>query len=524
MEQEQIEQLVTAYYDAILRRKPTPADIKLWTTAINQDDPDGGGINFMADALLAQADDVLSIMRIYQVVLGRAPDSGGLTYWVEVFRDIREANPGMSDNDALLATIPSWQTSAEFVSNYGSNLSDREYVQALYVNVLNRAPDEEGFNFWLNELKTGVINRDQLVIAFSESPEFRNAVDPEAKAILVYDAQTSSEHAGDNPDHTVPDNNPYGGELQNEAPIDIQVSDTVAVDENATNGTLVDSSRLTAVDRDAGETFTWTLIDDAGGAFALDDANALRPNIIVADGSKLDHETNATMTVTVRAIDSRGNTYDEDVAVAINDTAEAPILLTADTDRIVGTTGNDLFEAPLEQIAGPTANSLSTADSIDGRGGNDRLHADLTYETLADSGAGFTEVQPRSITDVEEIDINVHDGNNNTQTTVTLDASNISGHDEIGSYRSDGDLIIENLTTLDSDGKKRPTADITITMDHTDNSNSDDDASDLTVYFKDEYLQKPTPPPPPKPNKKAFYNVVPDLQSRILEGTGLSHA
>ena len=488
---EQIEQLITSYYDAILRREPTPADIRLWTTAINRDDPDGG-INFMADALLAQADDVLSIMRIYQVVLGRAPDSDGLTYWVEVFRGIREANPDMSYQDALIATIPAWQTSPEFVSNYGSNLSDREYVQALYVNVLNRAPDEEGFNFWLNELETGVRTRDQLVIAFSESPEFKDAVDPEARAILVYDAQTSSEHDGDNPDHTVPGNNPYGGELQNEAPIDIQISDAVAVDENATNGTVVSDSRLTAVDRDAGDSFTWTLIDDADGAFALDDATALRPNIVVADANRLDHETNATMTVTVRAIDSRGNTYDEIIEININDSNELPILLTSGEDDLDGTAANDIFEAPVVQNpgAGGVSNSLSSADSIDGGAGNDRFHAEISQEFLGNSGFAFTDIQP-TVANVEEFDIEAldFDGDFPRFTTVTLDAKDISGHDEIGSYRSDGDLVIENLTTLGSDGEtRRPTAEITITMDHTDNSNTDNDASDLTVYFDDNYL------------------------------------
>ncbi len=482
---EQIEQLITSYYDAILRREPTPADIRLWTTAINRDDPDGG-INLMADALLAQADDVLSIMRIYQVVLGRAPDSDGLTYWVEVFRGIREANPDMSYQDALIATIPAWQTSPEFVSNYGSSLSDREYVQALYVNVLNRAPDEEGFNFWLNELETGVRTRDQLVIAFSESPEFKGAVDPEARAILVYDAQTSSEHDGDNPDHTVPGNNPYGGELQNEAPIDIQISDAVAVDENATNGTVVSDSRLTAVDRDAGDSFTWTLIDDADGAFALDDATALRPNIVVADANRLDHETNATMTVTVRAIDSRGNTYDEIIEININDSNELPILLTSGQDDLDGTAANDIFEAPVVQnpSAGGVSNTLASGDSIDGGAGNDRLHAVLTQEF---AGGERTDIQP-TITNVEEIDIQARDSAG-AGSIVTLDAKDISGHDEIGSYRSDGDLVIKNLTTLDSDGEtRRPTAEITITMDHTDKSNTDNDASDLTVYFDDNYL------------------------------------
>jgi len=66
------------------------------------------------------------------------------------------------------------------------------------------------------------------------------------------------------------------------------------------------------------------------------------------------------------------------------------------------------------------------------------------------------------------------------------------GVDSIGSYYSDGDLVIENLNTLDNDGSIRNTNELTITMNHTDNFNSDEDASDLTVYFDEDYLNRTT--------------------------------
>ena len=71
---------------------------------------------------------------------------------------------------------------------------------------------------------------------------------------------------------------------------------------------------------------------------------------------------------------------------------------------------------------------------------------------------------------------------------VTVDAKKITDIDHIGSYMSDGDLVIENLTTLTSDGVARNTDTITVTMDHTDNFNHDGDASDLTVFFDEDYL------------------------------------
>jgi hypothetical protein len=61
---------------------------------------------------------------------------------------------------------------------------------------------------------------------------------------------------------------------------------------------------LSADDPDAGETFTFSLVDDAGGLFAIDG------NDIVVAGA-LDFETATTHEVTVRVTDSAGNTFDK---------------------------------------------------------------------------------------------------------------------------------------------------------------------------------------------------------------------
>ena len=123
----------------------------------------------------------------------------------------------------------------------------------------------------------------------------------------------------------LPNNNPYGGKLQNEAPVGILAG--TDIDENAANGTVVNDGELTAVDPDGGEVFTWEMVDDAGGAFALDDPNAQRPTIIVADGSLLDHVANPTMTVRIRVTDRVGNSHERDVEITVNEANNAPFNL-----------------------------------------------------------------------------------------------------------------------------------------------------------------------------------------------------
>jgi hypothetical protein len=170
--------------------------------------------------------------------------------------------------------------------------------------------------------------------------------------------------------------------------------------------------------------------------------------------------------------------------------------LTSGTDSgadFTGTENDDTFNAYIAQnpLAGGISNTLSSADRLDGGMGSDRLYAEVTSEFVGlGGGAGMdrTDIQPR-LNNIEEIDIEARDaGGYQWEAPIVVDAKNISDHVEIGSYFSDGDLVIENVTTLVSNGDARDTSEITVTMDHTDNFNSDYNASDLTVKFDNDYL------------------------------------
>jgi large repetitive protein len=101
-----------------------------------------------------------------------------------------------------------------------------------------------------------------------------------------------------------------------DTPNDITFSSD-AVDENATNGTVVGTA--SGVDPDTGETFTYALTNDAGGRFAID---ANTGEITVADGSLLDFEAAMSHDITIRVTDSTGKTYDETKAITLNDLSE----------------------------------------------------------------------------------------------------------------------------------------------------------------------------------------------------------
>ncbi|MDT1853295.1 DUF4214 domain-containing protein, partial [Acinetobacter baumannii] len=53
---------------------------------------------------------------------------------------------------------------------YGAGVTDGVFVDALYRNVLQRAPDQGGKDFWLGALADGV-GRADVLLAFSDSAE-----------------------------------------------------------------------------------------------------------------------------------------------------------------------------------------------------------------------------------------------------------------------------------------------------------------------------------------------------------------
>ena len=81
-----------------------------------------------------------------------------------------------------------------------------------------------------------------------------------------------------------------------------------SVAENAANGTVVGT--IAGIDPDAGAVLSYSLIDNAGGRFAID---ATSGQLAVANGSLLDYERATSHSVTVRVTDQGGLTFDHDV-------------------------------------------------------------------------------------------------------------------------------------------------------------------------------------------------------------------
>lgn len=115
------------------------------------------------DGVLRTDDDGIAgqAYRIYQAAFAREPDTPGLKFWTGV----------MDDGFTLDQAANSFLISDEFQSLYGSAVAPRAYVDLLYQNVLQRLPDEAGYDFWTGHMEAGTIDRAEALVFFSESDE-----------------------------------------------------------------------------------------------------------------------------------------------------------------------------------------------------------------------------------------------------------------------------------------------------------------------------------------------------------------
>lgn len=105
---------------------------------------------------------------LYRAAFDRAPDASGLGYWT------RALDAGMDFAGVMAA---SFIASPEFIRLYGNNTSNAAFLNLVYQNVLDRAPDQGGSDYWLGSLNNGY-SRANMLASFAISDENYNSVSP----------------------------------------------------------------------------------------------------------------------------------------------------------------------------------------------------------------------------------------------------------------------------------------------------------------------------------------------------------
>lgn len=98
--------------------------------------------------------------RLYQAAFNRAPDKGGLGFQMHA----------LDSGYSLTAIAQNFIDSPEFSRTYGS-LSDSSFVNQLYSNILHRAGEAGGVQFYVQYLGAHPDGRANVLAGFSDSPE-----------------------------------------------------------------------------------------------------------------------------------------------------------------------------------------------------------------------------------------------------------------------------------------------------------------------------------------------------------------
>jgi hypothetical protein len=154
--------LVTQLYTDLLGRAPTATELSARVGALNAKTLTSGGLVAALRTDPDHLNNVDPVTRLYRAYFLRIPDRPGLTFWI-----------GKKRTGTTLNSISNtFAASAEFKTRYGT-LTNQQFVELVYTNVLGRSGDAGGIAYWTGQLNTNKKTRGQVMVGFSESAEFK---------------------------------------------------------------------------------------------------------------------------------------------------------------------------------------------------------------------------------------------------------------------------------------------------------------------------------------------------------------
>jgi RHS repeat-associated protein len=231
----------------------------------------------------------------------------------------------------------------------------------------------------------------------------------------------------------------------NEAPTQLQLTgNTVA--ENSILGTVI--GQLGTQDPDAGDTFTYQLLDDAGGRFQIVGAQ-----VQVKNGALLDFEQATSHSITVQTTDAGGLSTTQQFEIAITNTNEAPTDLglnpstTLENVAVGSTIGSFVTTDP------DTSNTYSYS-LVSGAGSTDNAAFSVVGNQLTLNASPDFEAQPSYSIRVRTTD----QGGLSIEKALTISVSNVNEApvsialtQASVAENSVGGTVIGQLGTLDPD-------------------------------------------------------------------------
>lgn len=186
--------LVDRQFRDLTAKPPTTSEQSAWVSQLTAGTKTKGDLDHALRRGSENLTNVDPVVRVYRAFLGRAPDAGGLNYWIR-----RRRGALFVARMTVTQIAESFVASNEFKTKYGS-LGNRAFVTRIYTDVLDRTADTQGVDYWTRRLDTKAKTRAQVMVGFSESSEYKrkqleNTDVSVAYIFLVGRAPTSSEAA-----------------------------------------------------------------------------------------------------------------------------------------------------------------------------------------------------------------------------------------------------------------------------------------------------------------------------------------
>ncbi|MBK8323909.1 MAG: DUF4214 domain-containing protein [Betaproteobacteria bacterium] len=171
---------VTDLYNTFFNRPPDIGGLDYWTGQLDSGMPrevvlvslmfTTEFVNSMQAIFgnTAARTEVDTLMDFYRGLLARLPDNSGFNFWVARFRNAQCAGTG-----AVTAQAESISSQFALGSEYSTRTrNNSQYVGDLYNAFLRRGGDSAGVQFWINQITSGALTREQVRQQFVASPEF----------------------------------------------------------------------------------------------------------------------------------------------------------------------------------------------------------------------------------------------------------------------------------------------------------------------------------------------------------------
>ena len=136
-------------------------------------------LTFTDKTIIVATADQANVARLYQAAFDRAPDTGGLNAWLDVYASMIPASVKAAGAMVALAETAiaagsisiaqGFTGSGEFQAAY-SGLDTQGFLTRLYNNVFSRAPDAGGLAAWTTAMNNGY-TKEMVLVGFAESSE-----------------------------------------------------------------------------------------------------------------------------------------------------------------------------------------------------------------------------------------------------------------------------------------------------------------------------------------------------------------